>query len=141
MRKASSQAFIVLMAFNLAAILAPVSAMADPPDLSAGQVAVRSQNTAPESTQENNGFDVTRPQSSFEVRGLDQTSSNGTSKTNKAQMLLRVESKIPLDTDWRLGVLAQGPSCKRRPPTLSLKVWITTLDLAMRLSRRSSRMT
>jgi hypothetical protein len=28
MRKASSQAFIVLMAFNLAAILAPVSALA-----------------------------------------------------------------------------------------------------------------
>jgi hypothetical protein len=81
----------------------------DPPDLSAGQVAVRSQDTAPESTQENNGFDLTRPQSSFEVRGLDQTSSNDTSKTNKAQMLLRVESKIPLDTDWRLGVLAQVP--------------------------------
>ena len=104
-----AQAFIALMAFNLAAILAPVSAMADPPDLSAGQVAVRSQDTAPDSTQENNGFDVTRPQSSFEVRGLDQTSSNDTSKTNKAQMLLRVESKIPLDTDWRLGVLAQVP--------------------------------
>jgi hypothetical protein len=109
MRKASSQAFIVLMAFNLAAILAPVSAMADPPDLSAGQVAVRSQNTAPESTQENNGFDITRPQTAFEVRGLDQTSSNNTSKTNKAEALLRVERKIPLDTGWRLGVMAEVP--------------------------------
>jgi Putative MetA-pathway of phenol degradation len=97
------QAFLALMAFNLAAILAPVSAMADPPDVSADQ------GTAPESNQVNNGFDLTRPQSSFEVRGLDQTSSNDTSKTNKAQMLLRVESKIPLDVDWRLGVLAEVP--------------------------------
>jgi Putative MetA-pathway of phenol degradation len=43
------------------------------------------------------------------VRGLDQTSSNDTSKTNKAEALLRVERKIPLDTGWRLGVLAEVP--------------------------------
>jgi len=104
-----AQAFIALMAFNLAAILAPVSAMAEPPDVSAGQEAAGGQDKAPESTHENNGFDVTRPQSSFEVRGLDQTSSNDTSKTNKAELLLRVESKIPLDVAWRLGVLAQVP--------------------------------
>ena len=97
------------MGVLLAAILAPVSAMADPPDVSEDQEAARSQDTASESLQENNGFDITRPQSSFEVRGLDQASSNDTSKTNKAQMLLRVESKIPLDVDWRLGVLAQVP--------------------------------
>jgi hypothetical protein len=97
------------MAFSLAAILSPVSAMADPPDMSEDQEAARSQDTASESLKENNGFDITRPQSSFEVRGLDQASSNDTSKTNKAQMLLRVESKIPLDVDWRLGVLAQVP--------------------------------
>lgn len=104
-----AQAFIALMAFNLAAILAPVSAMAESPDLSRDQETADSQDTGPESLRANNGFDVTRPQSSFEVRGLDQTSSNDTSKTNKAQMLLRVESKIPLDVDWRLGVLAQVP--------------------------------
>jgi Putative MetA-pathway of phenol degradation len=100
--------FLVLMV-SLAAILAPVSAMADPPDMSEDQEAARSQDTASESLKENNGFDITRPQSSFEVRGLDRASSNDTSKTNKAQMLLRVESKIPLDVDWRLGVLAQVP--------------------------------
>jgi hypothetical protein len=97
------QAFLALTVFNLAAILAPVSAMADPPDVSADQ------GTAPESNQVNNGFDLTRPQSSFEVRGLDQPSSNNTSETNKAEIFLRVESKIPLDVDWRLGVLAQVP--------------------------------
>jgi Putative MetA-pathway of phenol degradation len=77
--------------------------------MSEDQEAARSQDTASESLQENNGFDITRPQSSFEVRGLDQASSNDTSKTNQAQMLLRVESKIPLYVDWCLGVLAQVP--------------------------------
>jgi Putative MetA-pathway of phenol degradation len=104
-----AQAFIALMAFNLAAILAPVSTMAESPDLSKDRETADSQDTGPESLRANNGFDVTRPQSSFEVRGLDQTSSNDTSKTNKAELLLRVESKIPLDVAWRLGVLAQAP--------------------------------
>jgi len=104
-----AQAFIALMAFNLAAILAPVSAMAESPDLSRDQETADSQYTGPESLRANNGFDVTRPQSSFEVRGLDQTSSNDTSKTNKAEALLRAERKIPLDTGWRLGVLAEVP--------------------------------
>ena len=57
----------------------------------------------------NNGFDLTRPQNAFEVRPSDQTSSNNTSETNQAQVLLRVESKIPLDSDWRLGMLAEAP--------------------------------
>jgi hypothetical protein len=97
------------MVVGLAMLLAPLSAMAESSDASAGQEVPTSQDKSPESTRENDGFDLTRPQSSFEVRGLDQTSSNDTSKTNKAQMLLRVESKIPLDVDWRLGVLAQVP--------------------------------
>lgn len=97
------------MVVSLAMLLVPLSAMAESSDASAGQEVPTSQDKAPESTRENDGFDLTRPQSSFEVRGLEQTSSNDTSKTNKAQMLLRVESKIPLDIDWRLGVLAQVP--------------------------------
>ena len=57
----------------------------------------------------NNGFDLTRPQTAFEVRGLDETSSNDTSETNRAQMALRLEGMIPLDVGWRLGVHAQVP--------------------------------
>lgn len=114
MRKPSSRAFLALMAFNLAAILAPVSAMAEPPDVSSGQEVAGGQVNAPESTHENNGFDITRPQTAFEARGLDQTSSNDTSRINKAELLLRVESKIPLDTDWRLGVLAEVPLVEKR---------------------------
>jgi hypothetical protein len=41
------QAVTAVMAFNLAAILAPVSAMADPPDVSADQEAAASQGSAP----------------------------------------------------------------------------------------------
>ncbi len=103
------QAFLALVAFNLIAILAPSSAMADPPDVIVGQEEARGQETAPESTQVNNGFDITRPQNAFEVRGLDQASSNDTSKTNKAEMLLRVNAKILLDVDWGLGLLAEVP--------------------------------
>jgi Putative MetA-pathway of phenol degradation len=102
-------AFITLMVVSLATLLAPLSAVAEPPDVSADQEAPAGQNTAPDSTQANNGFDVTRPQTAIEVRGLDQTSSNNTSKTNQAQILLRVENKIPLDVGWRLGVLAEVP--------------------------------
>jgi hypothetical protein len=114
------QAFIALMTLNLAAILVPLSAMAESPDVGADQEATGSQDTAPESTRTNNSFDLTRPQNAFEVRPSDQTSSNDTSKTNQAQVLLRVESKIPLDVGWRLGVLAEVLSWKRRRPTLTL---------------------
>jgi hypothetical protein len=103
------QAAIVLMAFNLAAILAPLSAMAESPDLSTRQETADSQDSGPESLRANNGSDLTRPQTAFEIRPSDRTSSNDTSKTNKAELLLRVSSKIRLDTDWRLGVLAQVP--------------------------------
>jgi hypothetical protein len=90
------RAFMALTAFNLATILAPVSAMAEPLDVSAGQEVAGGQGTAPDSTRENNGFDITCPQTSFEVCGLGETSSNNTSKTNEGEAPLRVESKILL---------------------------------------------
>jgi hypothetical protein len=102
-------AFLVQMPVGMAAILAPVPAMADPPDASTDQLAAADQGPAPDSTQGNNGSDLTRPQTAFEVRGLDQESSSPTSKTNKAEALLRIQSKIPLDAGWRLGLLAQIP--------------------------------
>jgi Putative MetA-pathway of phenol degradation len=103
------QAFIALMVISLAMLIVPFSVMAEPPTVGASQEAAASQDTAPESTGGNDGFDITRPQTAIEVRGLDQTSSNNTSKTNKAQILLRVDGKIPLDVGWRLGVLAEAP--------------------------------
>jgi Putative MetA-pathway of phenol degradation len=98
-----TQAFIALMAFSLAVILVPASVKAESPDAGAGEA------QPPESLRQNNGFDLTRPQTAFEVRGIDRGSSNDTSKTNRARALLRIESKIPLNADWRLGLLAQVP--------------------------------
>jgi long-subunit fatty acid transport protein len=108
-RHALVRIFIALTAFDLAASLAALSALAQTPDVSAGQETDASQDQAPESVRRNNGFDLTRPQNAFEVRGLATTSSNDTSKTDKANLLLRVESKIPLDPNWRLGLLAVIP--------------------------------
>jgi hypothetical protein len=86
------QAFIALVVTSLATPLAPLSAMAES---STDQAAAAGEDAAPESLRANNGFDLTRPQTAFEVRGLDETSSNDTSATNRAQMALRLESMIP----------------------------------------------
>lgn len=67
------------------------------------------QDTTEESDRTNNGIDITRPQSAFEMRFSDQTSSNDTSATNRAAMLIWLNSKIPLYADWRLGLLAEVP--------------------------------
>ena len=115
------RAFIASMAINLAATLAPLLAMAESPDVSAGQEAAGGQDKAPDSTQENNGSDLTRPQTAFELRPSDRTSSNDMSKTNKAELLVRVSSKIPLEIDWRLGVLAQIPLIEKTATNFELQ--------------------
>ena len=89
------QAFIALVVSSLATLLAPLSARAESSIVGADQAATAGEDAAPESLRANNGFDHTRPQTAFEVRGLDETSSNDTSATNRAQMALRLESMIP----------------------------------------------
>jgi hypothetical protein len=106
---ALTRAIIVLMGFGAASIFAPPAAMADPPGGDAKQESTTSQNTPDESDTTNNGGDLTRPQNAVEMRFSDQTSSNDTSETNRAQMLLRVTSKISITADWRLALLAQVP--------------------------------
>ena len=103
------QAFIALVVTSLATLLAPLSAVAESSIVGADQAATAGEDAAPESLRANNGFDLTRPQTAFEVRGLDETSSNDTSATNRAQMALRLESMIPLD--W----LAPGCACPGSP--------------------------
>ena len=103
------RAIIAPVVTSLATLLAPLTAMAESTIVGADQATAASEDTAPESLRVNNGFDLTRPQTAFEVRGLDETSSNDTSETNRAQMALRLEGMIPLDVGWRLGVHAQVP--------------------------------
>jgi hypothetical protein len=98
-----------LLASVLATLFELPPALAETHDASAQQEPIATQDTAEEPNRRNNGSDITRPQTAFEMRAFDQTSSNDTSKTNTAQMLLRLTSKIPLDTGWRTGLLAQVP--------------------------------
>jgi hypothetical protein len=93
--------------------------MADPSGEAARQESTGSQNTPDESDSTNNGGDITRPQTAFKVRTSDQTSSNDTSKTNAAQTLLRMSSKIPLGIGWRMGLLAQVPVKEETTTTLT----------------------
>ena len=103
------QAFIAPVVINLAMFSAPRPAVARSSAVGADQAAGGGEDAASESLSANNGFDLTRPQTAFEARGLDETSSNDTSATNRAQMALRLEGMIPLDVGWRLGVHAQVP--------------------------------
>jgi hypothetical protein len=83
--------------------------MADTSSANAQQDVVADEESADDSAQTNNGSDITRPQTAFEMRLSDLASSNDTSKTNTAEMLLRMTSKITLDIGWRIGLLAQVP--------------------------------
>jgi hypothetical protein len=102
-------AVVALMVFSTASIVASLPARADPQSVDENQGAPHDQDASGESNRTNNGSDVTRPQTALELRLSDQGSSNDTSKTNTAQMLLRLTSKIPLDEGWRVGLLAQVP--------------------------------
>jgi hypothetical protein len=110
---------IASIAFSAAQMFIPSSATADPSATNANQEATSNQESSEESTRANNGFDVTRPQTAFEIRTSDRTSSNDTSKTNDAQMLLRMSSKIPLSAGWRMGLLAQVPGKEETTTTFN----------------------
>jgi hypothetical protein len=97
------------MVCTTVSIFAAASARADPSGVDQTQDQAVNQDASGKSNRTNNGGDITRPQTAFEIRTSDRTSSNETSKTNDAQMLLRMSSKIPLDVGWRVGLLAQVP--------------------------------
>jgi len=90
-------------------IWAPPPAAAGAPPISVPEEAPGDQYSSGESNRANNGGDITRPQTAFELRTLDEATSNETSKTNTAQLLLRMSGKIPLAPGWRAGLLAQAP--------------------------------
>jgi hypothetical protein len=91
-----AQTVVALLVLTTASIFVPFPAMADPPESGADKDATGNQDPADESNRTNNGSDTTRPQNAFEMRPFDRTSSNDTSKTNDAEMLLRMTSKILL---------------------------------------------
>lgn len=100
---------IVPIGFGMAWISAPPPAMADPSGGDAKEGTTDSQNAPDGSDSTNNGSDITRPQNALEMRFSDETSSNDTSETNRARMILRATRRISLDADWRIALLAQVP--------------------------------
>ena len=55
----------------------------------------------------NNGDDLTRPQNSLDLRYQYRESSGTTSRTDRDYWILRGTSRIQLDPDWKLSLLAQ----------------------------------
>jgi hypothetical protein len=74
---------------------------------------------SPEDEQDadNNGYDLTRPQNSIDARLRYQTSSGTTSRTDRETVLLRFNSRITLDADWKLATLAQLPITSKTTTT------------------------
>ena len=105
-----------LLASVLTTLFELPPALAETHDASAQQEPIATQDTAEESDRRNNGSDITRPQTAFEIRGSNRTSSNDTSKTNAAQMLLRITSKIPARKTCAPAISAYGRAAEVCPP-------------------------
>ncbi len=53
------------------------------------------------------GNDLTRPQNSIDLRFRNRESSGATSETNRYYWIARITSRIQIDPDWKLSLLAQ----------------------------------
>jgi len=91
-----------------AAGLVPTPAKPAPQDTTTGS------GVKDDSDGDNNGSDLTRPQNSFDARfevrtSTGASSSGATTQTVRDTELFRLSSRIELNADWKLGVLAQVP--------------------------------
>jgi Putative MetA-pathway of phenol degradation len=107
---------ILLIACGAEAALAP--AMAEPRDNGANTTS--SQSTNDEADAENNGSDLTRPTNSFDARFQIRTSSGATTRTDRDYETFRASSRIDLDADWKLAVLAQVPVLDKTTTTVNV---------------------
>ncbi len=65
------------------------------------------QKTDSDQDPKNNGSDLTRPQNSLDLRYQYRESSGTTSETDRDYWILRGTSRIQLDPDWKLALLAE----------------------------------
>jgi hypothetical protein len=91
------------------AVSASPLATAETQDTRTAPVAASNQGTADQADTTNNGEDLTRPLNSFETRLNDETFASPTSQTNRATLILRLNSKVTFDDGWKLAMLAQIP--------------------------------
>ena len=101
-------AVAVSIALAVGGALAPTPAKPAPQDTTTGS------GVKDDSDGDNNGSDLTRPQNSFDARfevrtSTGASSSGATTQTVRDTELFRLSSRIELNADWKLGVLAQVP--------------------------------
>jgi hypothetical protein len=98
------------VAFSIGLLIAGgTSAISRSSAIAAPQNVSLSPDTGAEEDVESNGNDLTRPQNSVDARLRYQTSSGTTSRAEQERVILRASSRITLDADWKLAVLAQLP--------------------------------
>jgi hypothetical protein len=84
-----------------------VCAFAAPQDRGSEPDAVDSRGADNEEDPATSGNDLPAPQNSLDARLRYQTSSGTASRTDRESLILRANSQITLDVDWKLAVLAQ----------------------------------
>ena len=70
-----------------------------------------------ESDAKETGNDLTRPQNSLDVRFRNQEFSGETSQTARSYWIARITSRVQLDPDWKLSLLAQTALEDKRTST------------------------
>ena len=101
-----------VLAFSIASaaiICCSLPALGETSPLSFGQGSQAQQPNPQQEDPNYNGEDFTRPQRSFEMRFLYQTSPGTTAPTQQGNWLLRLNWKAELDGGWRVGLLGQIP--------------------------------
>ena len=91
----------------LAAILVGVPFAVAQKSLAQAQGGDSVQNPGTDQDPKNNGNDLTRPQNSLDLRYQYRESSGTTSETDRDYWILRGTSRIQLDPDWKLSLLAE----------------------------------
>ena len=96
-----SGAAVIPVVFGTA-VSASRLAQAEAQDTRTAPVAASNQGTADQADTTNNGEDLTRPLNSFETRLNDETFASPPSQTNRATLILRLNSKVTFDDGWKL---------------------------------------
>lgn len=97
-------AFLIILAASLSALYggSPSRAQEDRETLDAG-----SQESDKVLDPKETGNDLTRPQNSLDLRFQSRESSGATSQTSRDYWIARITSRIQIDPDWKLSLLAQ----------------------------------
>jgi Putative MetA-pathway of phenol degradation len=96
-----------------AIIFPSLSAWADPAE-GAGQNAGEVQDQGEGKEANNNGYDLTRPENSIDLRFQYRDTLREGTETEREFTFLRLTSRIPLDEDWKLALYAQIDALNKR---------------------------